>query len=53
MDNKHVKNNFPLNQRFQLLSGPFLKPSYDQRQHVTETTLTFKFGPLSKEQKNL
>ena len=47
---KHVKNNFPLKQRFQLFSDPFLKPSYDQRQYVTETTLTFKFGPLSKEQ---
>ena len=50
---KHVKNNFPLKQRFQLLSDPFLKPSYDKRQYMTETTLTFKFGPLSKEQKNL
>ena len=47
---KHVKNNFPLKQRFQFLSDPILKPSYDQRQYVTETILTFKFGPLSKEQ---
>ena len=45
-----MKNNFPLKQRFQLLSDPFVKSSYDQRQYVTETTLTFKFGPLSKEQ---
>ena len=45
-----MKNNFPLKQRFQFLSDPFLKPSYGQRQYVTETILTFKFGPLSQEQ---